>query len=167
VNDLYIRKARVQDMKQVHALLLSDDSQGLILPRSLSSLYGHVRDFFVVASRTQCDLYGCCALAVTWEDMGEVRSLAVAPEKQRQGLGAKLVEACLSEAVTLGIPHVFTLTYQLDFFKHLGFSEVAKDVLPQKVWADCLHCPKFPDCDETAMLIDLVETPEAEPCPTN
>jgi amino-acid N-acetyltransferase len=84
-----------------------------------------------------------------------VRSLVVGEGQRGLGLGRKLVEACLSEAVTLGIYRVFTLTYVVDFFKDMGFVVVSKDILPQKIWADCLSCHKFPDCDETAMLIEL------------
>jgi len=98
---------------------------------------------------------GCCALAICWEDLAEIRSLAVDETARNQGLGANLVEAALSEAVTLGLFRVFTLTYRVHFFQRLGFVETPKDKLPQKVWADCLNCPKFPECDETAMLIEL------------
>ena len=152
---LVVRKAKVQDVGVIHGLLMDSARAEELLPRSLSQLYSHVREFYVVVDQDNGDVRGCCALSITWNDLAEVRSLVVDPDLRRQGLGRKLVEACLSEAVTLGLYRVFTLTYQVDFFSKLGFSEVAKDVLPQKVWADCVNCPKFPDCDEHAMLLDM------------
>jgi len=151
---VYVRKARIQDVRPIHALLMDCSKQGLLLPRSFSQLYSHLRDFFVLA-QDGGGVLGCCALSITWEELAEVRSLAIVPEMRSRGWGRRLVEACLSEAVTLGIFRVFTLTYQTHFFEHLGFEMVSKDNLPQKVWADCLHCPKFPDCDEIAMSITL------------
>ena len=153
--DVLIRKARVQDVKRIHGLLLDSSHTGLLIPRSLSDLYGRLRDFTVADAQDGGEILGCCALAIAWEDIAEIRSLAVAQEHHRRGVGQKLVETCLSEAVALGIYKVFTLTYQTRFFARLGFVEVTKDVLPQKVWSDCIHCPKFPDCDETAMVLDL------------
>jgi len=150
-DDMIIRKARVQDVKPIHRMLLSGAGDGLLLPRSLSQLYSHVRDFYVVAPRDKGEIVACCALAITWEDIAEI----VTPARQRQGWGKRLVEACCSEAVTLGIYRVFTLTYQMEFFASLGFEEVTKDMLPQKVWADCVQCPKFPECDEIAMLMKM------------
>lgn len=153
--DLYIRKARVPDVKGIHGLLLHSGGMGLLLPRSLSDLYSKLRDFYVLADHDTEAVHGCCALAITWEDIAEVRSLAIAEAMRGRGWGKRLVEACQSEAVTLGLFRVFTLTYQVDFFARLGFAVVDKEVLPQKVWADCLNCPKFPGCDETAMLIEF------------
>ena len=151
----YIRKARISDVKVIHKLLMHFSRQGFLLPRSFSELYSHLRDFFVVADRQTNEVYGCCALSIVWEDWAEIRSLAIGAELQGQGWGRNLVEACLSDAVTLGIYKVFTLTYQVNFFARLGFVEISKDVLPQKVWADCLRCPKFPECDEVAMLMEM------------
>lgn len=153
--EYYIRKARVPDVKSIHGLLLHSGGMGLLLPRSLSDLYSKLRDFYVLADRDAETVRGCCALAITWEDIAEVRSLAIAEDLRGRGWGKRLVEACLSEAVTLGLFRVFTLTYQVDFFVRQGFRVVDKEVLPQKVWADCLNCPKFPGCDETAMLIEF------------
>jgi len=149
-----IRKAGVRDVKPIHDLLMGYADKGLLLPRPLSDLYGHVRDFFVLA-RESGPAKGCCALSVVWEDIAEIRSLAVARQEQKKGWGRGLVEACLEEAASLGLGRVFILTYEIKFFERFGFLKVSKDVLPQKVWADCLNCPKFPDCDETAMLLSL------------
>jgi len=151
----YLRKARISDVKTIHRILMDYSRQGLLLPRSYSELYSHLRDFFVVADRDTNEVFGCCALSIAWEDLAEVKSLAIDPQLQGQGWGRNLVEACLSDAVTLGIYKVFTLTYQVEFFEKLGFKKINKDVLPQKVWADCLRCPKFPECDEVAMLMEM------------
>ncbi len=129
--------------------------QDLLLPRSYSDLYSHLRDYFVVAEDQGTNIYGCCALSIVWDNLAEIRSLAIVPELRTMGWGGKLVESCMSEALTLGIYKVFTLTYQTTFFARQGFREITKDMLPQKVWADCLQCPKFPDCDETAMLMEM------------
>lgn len=151
----YIRKARMQDVKAIHKLLMECSGQGLLLPRPLNQLYGHLREFFVIDPDDGASIVGCCALAIAWDGLAEVRSLAVDESARKMGFGRKLVDACLSEAVTLGIYKVFTLTYQDSFFRKMGFVEVSKDVLPQKVWADCINCPKFPECDEIAMQIEL------------
>ena len=98
---------------------------------------------------------GCGALSIIWENMAEVRSLAVAAHARRKGCGRLIVEACIAEARELDIHRLFALTYQLPFFNALGFSIVEKEVLPQKVWVDCVNCPKFPDCDETAVLLEI------------
>lgn len=145
------QRARVSDMKAVHGFLLEISGTGVILPRSLSDLYAHSRDFFLLRD-SEGVLAGCCALSIVWEDMAEVRSLLVHEKYRKQGCGRMLVNACIDDAKDMGIHRVFTLTYQTNFFSTLGFTEVGKDILPQKIWADCVHCPKFPDCDEIAML---------------
>lgn len=156
MNEYQIRKATIQDVREIHALLMDCSKQGLLLPRSLTELYSHLRDFYVVADRQVGAIFGCCALSIAWDDLAEIRSLVVAPEIRNQGWGSRLAEACLSDAVTLGLFRVFTLTYQVEFFTKLGFEVANKDILPQKIWGDCLHCPKYPDyCDETAMLLEM------------
>lgn len=144
----------VRDMKEVHGLLLGAADAGQLLPRSLSDLYSHTRDF-VIARDSSGAIAGCCALSIVWEDLAEIRSLLVRDTLRRKGCGRALTEACLDAAKAMGIRRVFTLTYRTDFFSAMGFVEVGKDVLPQKIWADCIHCPKFPDCDEVAMRRDV------------
>jgi amino-acid N-acetyltransferase len=152
----YLRKANIQDVPAIHRLLMGYSRQGLLLPRPYNELYSHLRDFFVVDTVGQPSVVGCCALSITWQNLAEIRSLIVDTPYQGLGWGRRLVDTCLSEALTLGIYRVFTLTYKTSFFGKLGFVEVDKEVLPQKVWADCLNCPKFPDCcDEVAMLMEL------------
>ena len=150
-----IRKARIADVKTIHSLLLNrQEHDGLVLPRSFSQLYSHLRDFFVVVEDGR--VIGCCGLNIIWDNLAEIRSLVVLPEYRGRKWGRRLVEAALSEAVTLGIYTVYTLTEQADFFAHLGFKETAMDGLNQKVWADCLNCPRFPDlCNEVAMSLNL------------
>jgi amino-acid N-acetyltransferase len=131
-------------------MLLGAAGQGQLLPRPLSDLYSHTRDFFVLVDGPGAVL-GCGALSIVWEDVAEVRSIFVREELRGKGGGRLLVEAALEEARNLGIPKVFTLTYETGFFARLGFEEVGKDSLPQKIWSDCIHCHKFPDCDEVAM----------------
>lgn len=146
-----LRKAWAADVKDIHSSLLEAASGGVLLPRSLSELYNHIRDFYVAVD-PDGRFAGCCALSIVWDDIAEVRSLFVSGAHRGNGLGRKLVEACMDEGRALGIQRVFTLTYQTEFFSRLAFAEVNKDVLPHKIWADCIHCPKFPDCDEIAML---------------
>lgn len=151
-----IRKALIRDVKPIHGLLGYYADQGLLLPRSLSELYDHLRDHFVIEEKgSQNSIIGVSALGICWEDLAEIRSLAIAQDEQGKGLGSQMVETCLQEARSLGLKKVFTLSYVPGFFSKLGFKEVEKSVLPHKIWGDCLKCPKFPDCDETAMMIDL------------
>ena len=151
-----IRKAVVKDIKPIYKLLSYYAERGLLLPRSFSELYDHLRDFWVLVSEEgeDSELLGVCALGICWEDLAEIRSLAVVEKCQGKNMGRLLVERCLDEAQTLGLKRIFTLTYVPDFFRRLGFREVDKSVLPHKVWADCLKCTKFPDCDEIAMILE-------------
>ena len=151
-----IRKAVIGDVTSIHRLLNDYADQGLLLPRPLSELYDHLRDHFVVEdNQTGRPLIGVSALGITWEDLAEIRSLAVSEDHRGQGLGSRLVETCLEEARVLGLKRVFVLSYVPELFIKMGFKEVEKSVLPHKIWADCLRCPKFPDCDETALMIRL------------
>ncbi len=151
-----IRKAVTGDVKTIHKILNHYADKGLLLPRSLSQLYDHVRDFFVMEIGYQTNsIQGVCALGVCWEDLAEIKSLAVTEAHQGKGLGSQLVETCFDEARDLGLKNIFTLTYISDFFEGLGFKGVDKSVLPHKIWADCLKCPKFQDCDEKALMIEL------------
>ena len=150
-----IRKARMNDVRAIHALLLNASEEGLLLPRPLRQLYSHLRDFYVVDPNDGGPIIGCCALAIIWEGAGEIRSLVVDAAARGKGFGKLLTETCIEEARDLGLGRVFSLTYQVGFFESLGFIEVTKEALPQKVWSDCINCPRFPDCDEHAMLLAL------------
>ena len=150
-----IRKAKIKDIQTIYQLLQMYGNRGELLPRPLSRLYDHLRDFLVYTDEDNDRVIGCCALQFCWEDLAEIRSLAVHPQHQNQKIGARLVEAALSEAETFDITKVFTLTYQPDFFKKFGFSQIDRNDLPLKIWGDCLSCVKFPDCDETAMIKEM------------
>jgi amino-acid N-acetyltransferase len=148
-----IEKAHIDDAPQILALVNHFADQQLMLPRSLNDVYECLRDFFV--HKPDGEVVGCAALHVSWQGLGEVRSLAVREDAQRQGAGTALVESCLEEARRLGMQRVFVLTYMPQFFERFGFSLYPKENLPHKVWADCLNCPRFPDCDELAMIKEL------------
>ncbi|MCK5514309.1 MAG: N-acetyltransferase, partial [Deltaproteobacteria bacterium] len=144
-----IRKAWVLDVKNIHKLLSTFSDRGEILPRSLSEIYDNLRDYCIFCDEKQKTIIGTCAVHITWEDLAEIRSLAVKEEFTKRGIGRKLVESCIAEARELGIHRVFVLTYEREFFEKVGFHLVDKSSLPHKIWADCLKCVKFPDCDET------------------
>jgi len=151
--DVVIRKARMSDVEPIHALITEFSRSGVMLPRSRSDLYEGLRDF-VVADR-HGRVVGCSALTIEWDNLAEVKSLAVARPHQRRGIGRRLLRACLVEARRLGIGRVFALTMVPAFFEHNGFVRVDRETLPHKVWSDCIKCTKFPNCDELALAIDL------------
>jgi amino-acid N-acetyltransferase len=124
-----------------------------MLPRALSEIYENIRDFFVV--RDGDKVIGCASLHIYWSDLAEVRGVAVSEDCQGQGIGARLIEACLREAKELGIQQVFCLTYKAAFFEKLGFRQVDKLELPRKIWSECYRCPKFPNCDEVALTYNV------------
>jgi amino-acid N-acetyltransferase len=148
-----IRKAKLADVKEIQRLVKQYSTQGEILPRSLVEIYDHLRDFFVFIQNRK--IVGICALHISWEGLAEIRSLAVQEEVREKGIGGKLVRACLKESKALGVKRVFALTYRPDFFERLNFKKVDKNILPHKIWTDCLKCVKFPDCDEVAVLKGL------------
>ena len=149
-----IRKARMADVKGIHGLIAEYARKGDMLPRSLADIYENLRDYFVFLGNDG-ELVGSAAIHIMWEDLAEVRSLAVREGEMRRGIGTQLVESCISEAIVLGIARVFALTYKPEFFEKLGFHVVDKSELPQKIWTDCLKCSKFPDCDEVALVADF------------
>ncbi len=151
-----IRKATIEDIKPIHGLLKFYGDRGELLARPLSKLYDHVRDFNVYQDPESEKIAGCCALQFCWEDLAEIRSLAVSRSHLGKKIGSQLVEAAFAEARQFKIKKLFTLTYQPDFFKQFGFIPIDKSELPIKIWADCIHCVKFPDCDEIALLKTLV-----------
>ncbi len=148
-----VQKAQLTDVSQIHKLVNSFGSQGLMLPRPLSEIYENLRDFFVVKEGDQ--VVGCGALHICWEDLVEVKSVAVMEGNQGQGIGAVVVQACIEESRELDVAEVFVLTYEPDFFSRFGFIKVDLMALPRKVWGECQRCPKYPDCDETAMVLRL------------
>ncbi|MCS7203312.1 MAG: N-acetyltransferase [Thermodesulfovibrio sp.] len=150
-----IRKALIKDVKTIHKLINDFAKKGEMLPRSLNEIYENLRDFYLVEENNE--IKGVCALHILWEDLAEIRSLVVKKEDQNRGIGSLLVKKCLREAGILGVKSVFVLTYIPQFFKKLGFREIDKTKLPQKIWGDCIKCPKFPECDETALIYKFKE----------
>ena len=124
-----------------------------MLPRSLNELYEGLRDFHVYELRNE--LIGVCALHISWDGLAEIRSLAVKKDSMKNGIGSSLVKRCLDEAGELQVTRVFVLTYQDAFFRKLGFTDIDKKELPHKIWTDCLNCVKFPNCDESALVITV------------
>ncbi len=148
-----IRKARVGDIKQMQALINSFAKQGVMIARSLNELYENLRDFWVVEQDRR--IVGCAALHICWDDLAEIKSLAVARNRQGKGLGKELISTCLIEAKQMGSRKVFVLTYKPAYFKQFGFKRVKNSSLPHKIWAECINCSKFPNCQETALLKTL------------
>lgn len=153
INKIGIRRAKISDVKQIHKFINEFAKKEIMLARSLNELYEGLRDFVIYED--DGILKGVCALRVLWEDLAEIRSLAVKEEYQKKGIGKALVEQCIEDAKNLGIRRVFALTYKPEFFKKLGFKNIDKSKLPQKIWGDCLKCPKFPECDEHAVIIHI------------
>jgi amino-acid N-acetyltransferase len=147
-----VRKARAEDVPAIQRIVAYYAAQGDLLPRTLNELYQHLRDFFVC--ELDGEIVGICALSLYWEDLAEVRSLAVQEAHGGRGLGAALVRACLDEAQRLGVRRVFALTYRPGFFEKLGFRLLDKRELPQKIWKDCIKCAKFTCCDEVALICE-------------
>lgn len=148
-----LRKAQIKDVKEIQKLLTFFASRGDMLSRSLAELYEAIRDFYIIEDDGR--ILGTAALHIVWEDLAEVRSVAVVDDAGRRGIGTRVVQACIDEARELGLKKVFCLTYKPDFFGKFGFRVVDKSELPHKVWGDCMKCVKFPDCDEIAMILEL------------
>lgn len=151
-----IRNATIEDIKSIHAMLKYYGDKGELLARPLSKLYDHVRDFSVFTEvQNTKKIIGCCALQFCWEDLAEIRSLAVREDVAGKSIGKQLLENAFEEAKQYKIKSLFTLTYKPSFFEKFGFIQIDKADLPLKIWSDCIHCVKFPDCDETAMIKNL------------
>ncbi|MFA5310978.1 MAG: N-acetyltransferase [Candidatus Omnitrophota bacterium] len=144
-----IRKAKIKDVKQMQEMINAFAKQDIMLARSLNELYENIRDFWVKEEKGK--VTGCAALHISWDDLAEIKSVAVLRRRQGKGVGRELTEACLDEAVRLGIKKVFMLTYKPEYFKKFGFKRVSHASLPHKIWAECINCPKFPNCQEVAL----------------
>jgi amino-acid N-acetyltransferase len=148
-----IRKAKIGDIKQLQKLINYFAKRDIMLPRSLNELYENLRDFWVAEENKS--IVGCCALHISWDDLAEIKSLAVAKNKQGKGKGKELVLECLNEAKQMGAKKIFVLTYKPGYFKKFGFKRIKNSALPHKIWAECINCCKFPDCQEIALLKTL------------
>ncbi len=149
-----IRKAKIHEVPEIRRFLAEFSLDGGILPRTLADLYGQLRDYLVFRE-DRSPIIGVAALHVCWAGLGEIRSVAVSPEHRGRGIGSRLVKICLGEARDLGLSEVFLLTLVPDFFKPFGFKVVSREELLPIVWADCVNCVKFPDCDEIPMVLNL------------
>jgi amino-acid N-acetyltransferase len=148
-----IRPAKVTDAPTLQQLINHYAKKELMLARSLHEIYDSLRDFSVYEQNN--DIAGACALHICWQDLAEIRSLAVDERQLKQGIGSQLIAYKLQEAKALGISRVFALTYNVEFFKQHAFRVIEKSLLPHKIWADCIKCIHFPDCNETAMVYHL------------
>jgi len=148
-----IRKATIDDIKDMQELINFYAKQDRMLPRSLNELYENIRDFFVYEEAGK--ILGCCALHIAWENLAEVKSLAVSEASQKKGIGAMLVKQALEDAKKLKVKRVFALTYVPEFFEKLGFKRIEHAELPHKIWSECIKCVKFPDCAENALALDI------------
>lgn len=146
------RKARFQDAETIYNLIYDYAQKGEMLARSRNTIYETMRDM-VVAENEDGEVVGVGGLHITWDSLAEVRSIAVSPKYKRHGIGSGIVKELIREGKEMGVKKIFTLTYKPQFFVTLGFREVKKEDLPHKVWKECIDCPKFPYCDETAMIL--------------
>lgn len=151
--EVRVERATTRDGEGIAALINFWAAQGQMLPRTLGETYENLRDFLVV--RQDGRVVGCAALHITWADLAELKSLAVEESTQSRGIGAALVRACVEEGRALGLDRLFALTYRPGFFERLGWQQADVMNLPRKVWNECYRCPKFPGCDEIAMVLDL------------
>ena len=159
------RKATFDDIEQIFALVNDYASDGIMLARSRNTLFETLRDMVVAVEETTGEVLGVGGLHIVWDRLAEVRTMAVSPAHTRKGIGAGIVTRLLEEGRAIGVTKFFTLTYKPGFFQTLGFHTVAKETMPPKVWKDCIDCPKFPNCDEIALIRD--ESREADTEPTD
>ncbi|MCD6404521.1 MAG: N-acetyltransferase [Planctomycetes bacterium] len=152
-----VRKAVIADVPAIQKLVNHFAEKRRMLSRPLAQIYESVRDYIVVEDEGA--VVGSAALHVFWEDLAEIRALAVVESHQKRGLGRQLVRKCCSQARRMGIGRVFALTFEVEFFRKLGFSEIPKSELPHKIWSDCIRCPLFPDCDEVAVITSVGKQP--------
>lgn len=148
-----IRKARASEAEEIKKLIDYYARKNEMLPRSLSEIYENIRDYWVWEERKR--IVGCGALHVSWVNLGEVKSLAVAKRYKRRGIGTALVKKCIEEAKDIGLKRIFVLTYKPGFFKKKGFKSIGKGELPNKIWSECVRCVKFPNCNEVALIYQL------------
>ena len=147
---LETRNAVLPDVDRIHAIIQPYADRGALLARSISELCENVRDFVVAEDSGQ--IVGCGALHLYGSHLAEIRSIAVARESQERGVGRRLVEALLSEARRHRVPCVCLFTRTPGFFSRLGFEVARREELPDKIYKDCVCCPKLFDCDEVAMV---------------
>lgn len=146
------RHATFADVEAIFTLINDFAAEGLMLPKSYSTLYEILPEFVVAVENSGGKVVGCGALHCTWAELAEVRSLAVSKDFHRNGIGGEIVKLLIEDGKKLGVKKFFTLTYNTSFFASVGFHIVLKETLPQKIWSDCISCPHFPNCQEVAMV---------------
>ncbi len=147
-------RAEIADAQAIHDLVNTFARKGEMLPRTMAEVYENLRDFYVVRDDAGIAV-ACGGLHILWADLAEIKSLAVREDLQGKGLGQRIVQACLDEARQIGLTTAFALTYRPGFFEKLGFAQADVMTLPRKVWGECYRCPKFPGCNEIAMVQTL------------
>jgi len=148
-----LRGAHINDAEQMNKLVNHFAQKDLMLARPLGELYENIRDYYVYVENGS--IVGCAALHVFWKDLAEIKSIAVGEDYQKRGIGKQLIEKCIEEGKALGISRLFVLTYIPEFFERIGFKRIDKDLLPHKIWAECVKCYKFPDCGEVSLVIEI------------
>ncbi len=148
-----LRNAHVDDVEDMNRLINQFAKKDLMLPRPLSELYEKIRDYYVYIENGS--IKGCASLHVYWKDLAEIKSVAVDENFQKKGIGKELVQKCFEEGKRLGINRLFVLTYIPEFFEHMGFIRIDKELLPHKIWSECVKCYKFPDCGEIPLMIEI------------
>jgi len=146
------RSAVFADVEDIYNLIAGYAAQGLMLPKPHNVLYENIREFVVAVEVETEKIVGTGALHLTWNELAEVRSMAVHPDYKRQGIGAEIVKRLLLLGEEVGVKKFFTLTYSPEFFELLGFRVTTRESLPHKIWKECIDCPKFANCDEIAMI---------------
>ncbi len=146
-----LTRAEISDAQAIHDLVNAFAGKGEMLPRTMAEVYENLRDFYVVRDDAGVTV-ACGGLHILWADLAEIKSLAVREDLQGRGLGQRIVHACLDEARQIGLTTAFALTYRPGFFEKLGFTQADVMTLPRKVWGECYRCPKFPGCNEIAMV---------------
>ena len=146
---MMIRDATIKDVERIHELINGYAELDKMLFASMSSIYENLQIFKV--AELDGETVGCCALKVLWENLAEIKSLAVDETQFGKGIGRALVLGSVEKAKKLGLKKIFTLTLEPDFFIKVGFETVQKELLPMKVWSDCTECPKQDHCDEIAL----------------
>jgi len=150
---MHIRKAKINDAVNIQSLVNFYAEKDTMLPRALSEIYENIRDFWVVEENGA--VIGCAALHIAWEDLAEIKSLAVKEEFAKRGVGKMMMNECMEDAKKLGVKKIFALSYVPEYFKKYGFKQIKKEKLPHKIWNECIRCPKFPDCGEIALLYEI------------
>ncbi len=148
------RKPTFADVDEIYELIAGYAAQGVMLPKPHSTLYETLREFVVAENVESKKIVGVGALHLTWNELAEIRSMAVHADYSRQGIGSAIVKKLLQEGRDVGVTKFFTLTYRPEFFQTFGFIVTTKESLPHKIWKECIECPKFPNCDEIAMTLE-------------